>query len=153
VALNPSALRSQTASRNNLSTARTIFQLDENFQLNENNSFFAREWLTYDPPYSWNSANNYFYSHANPKKPHGTAGTSLKPHSYGHFTNDALNQPFVPRDAWWQSKWGPLTLFLGQQIVVCGASRSRSAWATLSIPLTPPGRLALRTWSNRANRN
>jgi hypothetical protein len=121
---NPHALRSLTPARNTLSTARTLFQLDENFQLNENNSFFMREWVTYDPPYSWNSANNYIYSHANPKKPHGTAGTSLKPHSFGHFTNDALNQPFVPRDAWWQSKWGPLTLFLGQQIVVWGQSLS-----------------------------
>jgi hypothetical protein len=122
--LNPSALRTQTPARNNLSTARTLFQLDENFQLNENNSFFMREWLTYDPPYSWNSSLNYIYSHANPKKPHGTAGASVQPHSFGHFTNDGLNQPFVPRDAWWQSKWGPLTLFLGQQIVVWGQSIS-----------------------------
>jgi hypothetical protein len=121
---NPSALRTQTPARNNLSTARTLFQLDENFQLNENNSFFMREWLTYDPPYSWNSSLNYIYSHANPKKPHGTAGASVQPHSFGHFTNDGLNQPFVPRDAWWQSKWGPLTLFLGQQIVVWGQSIS-----------------------------
>src|ERR1700730_12271190 len=37
--LNPSATRSLTPSRNTLSTARTLFQLDENFQLNENNSF------------------------------------------------------------------------------------------------------------------
>ena len=122
--LDPSATRSLTPARNTLSTARTIFQLDENFQLNENNSFFAREWITYDPPYSWNSANNYNYSHAAAKKPHLNAGYSVGPASYGHFTNDALNQPFVPRDFWWQSKYGPLTLFLGQQIVVWGQSIS-----------------------------
>jgi hypothetical protein len=91
--------------------------------LNENNSFFMREWLTYDPPYSWNSNNNYLYSHANAKKPHGTTGYSVGPHSYGHYANDALNQYSV-RDAWWQSKWGPLTLFLGNQIVVWGQSIS-----------------------------
>jgi len=122
--LNPPATKQFTGSRNNLSTARTTLQIDENFQLNENNSFFARQWFTYDPPYSWNSNNNYLYSHANPKKPHGQAGLSVGPHSFGHFTNDALNQPGVPRDAWWQTKLGPLTVFTGQQIVVWGQSIS-----------------------------
>src|SRR6266851_9275368 len=61
---NPSALRSFTPARNNLAVARTTFQVDENFQLDEHNSFFMREWFTYDPPYSWNSANNKNYSRA-----------------------------------------------------------------------------------------
>ncbi len=130
---NPSALRSQTRSRNNLAVARTTLQVDENFQLNENNSFFMREWFTYDPPYSWNSANAFFYSHTptgrftkGPKKGRlnpATTGFSVGPHSYGHFTNDALNQYDV-RDAWWQNKWGPLTTFVGNQIVVWGQSLS-----------------------------
>src|SRR5216683_5569522 len=126
---NPTALRSFTRSRNNLAVARTTFQVDENFQLDENNSFFMREWFTYDPPYSWNSANNRLYSRAPELLPFfggavstGT-GLSVGPHSYGHFTNDALNQYGV-RDAWWQNKWGPLTTFVGNQIVVWGQSLS-----------------------------
>src|SRR5260370_16299462 len=59
---NPTALRSFTPSRNNLAVARTTLQVDENFQLDENNSFFMREWFTSDPPYSWNSPNNRLYS-------------------------------------------------------------------------------------------
>src|SRR5216684_1606865 len=129
---NPTALRSFTRSRNNLAVARTTFQVDENFQLDENNSFFMREWFTYDPPYSWNSANNRLYSRTSsckslppgkcfPLAPDG--GMSVGPHSYGHFTNDALNQYNV-RDAWWQNKWGPLTTFVGNQIVVWGQSLS-----------------------------
>src|SRR3984893_7832542 len=126
---NPSALRSFTPARNNLAVARTTLQLDENFQLDENNSFFMREWFTYDPPYSWNSANNRLYSRAPETIPFfgGTTSTgtglSVGPHSYGHFTNDALNQYGV-RAAWWQNKWGPLTTFVGNQIVVWGQSLS-----------------------------
>jgi hypothetical protein len=119
---NPSALRSFTPARNNLAVARTTLQFDENFQLDENNSFFMREWFTYDPPYSWNSANNRLFSRAKQKGVAGT-GVSRGPHSYGHFTNDALNQYDV-RDAWWQNKWGPLTTFVGNQIVVWGQSLS-----------------------------
>jgi hypothetical protein len=129
---NPSALRSFTPSRNNLAVARTTFQVDENFQLDENNSFFMREWFTYDPPYSWNSANNRLYSRTQSCKAFSPGkcfplvkdgGLSVGPHSYGHFTNDALNQYGV-RDAWWQNKWGPLTTFVGNQIVVWGQSLS-----------------------------
>jgi hypothetical protein len=128
---NPTALRSFTPSRNNLAVARTTLQVDENFQLDESNSFFMREWFTYDPPYSWNSANNKIYSRAqscvftagicDQVVPGG--GLSVGPHSYGHFANDALNQYDV-RDAWWQNKWGPLTTFVGNQIVVWGQSLS-----------------------------
>ena len=128
---NPTALRSFTPARNNLAVARTTLQIDENFQLDENNSFFMREWFTYDPPYSWNSANNNIYSRAQScvftvgicDKVVPGGGFSVGPHSYGHFTNDALNQYDV-RDAWWQNKWGPLTTFVGNQIVVWGQSLS-----------------------------
>jgi hypothetical protein len=92
VALNAAATRSFRGLRNTLPTARTILQVDESFQLNENNSFFMREWLTYDPPYSWHSSNNYLDSPAIPKKPHGQQGFPVGPHSYGHCTNHALNQ-------------------------------------------------------------
>ncbi len=123
---NPTTLRSLTPARNNLAVARTTLQVDENFQLDEHNSFFMREWFTYDPPYSWNSANNRIYSRIpkfNPKGKGVGAGLSVGPHSYGHFANDALNQYDV-RDAWWQNKWGPLTTFIGNQIVVWGQSLS-----------------------------
>jgi hypothetical protein len=95
---NPTALRDLTTSRNNLATSRTWLQVDENYQLDQNNSFFMREWFVYEPPYSFNSANgigargNYFY-----------------------------NQ-YTVRDAWWQNKWGPLTTYFGNQIVVWGQS-------------------------------
>jgi hypothetical protein len=119
----PPSLRSFTRSRNNLAAARTTLQVDENFQLDEHNSFFMREWFTYDPPYEWNIADNPIYSRPpDTIPPHGT-GVSVGPHSYGHFTNDALNQ-YVVRDAWWQNKWGPLTTFVGNQIVIWGQSIS-----------------------------
>ena len=54
----PPALRDYTPSRNNLSTSRTLLQVDENYELNDSNNFFAREWFVYEPPYSFNSANN-----------------------------------------------------------------------------------------------
>src|SRR5216683_3190537 len=127
---NPSGLRSFTPARNNLAVARTTLQVDENFQLDEHNSFFMREWFTYDPPYSFNSANNKLYSRAASCKFVGKkcvlvpgGGLSVGPHSFGHFANDALNQYDV-RDAWWQNKWGPLTTFVGNQIVVWGQSLS-----------------------------
>src|SRR2546425_10640029 len=75
----PPSLRSFTRSRNNLAVARTTLQVDENFQLDERNSFFMREWFTYDPAYSWNSANATIYSRPpDPKPPHST-GLSVGP--------------------------------------------------------------------------
>jgi hypothetical protein len=117
----PPGLSSLTRSRNNLAVARTTLQADENFQLDEHNSFFMREWFTYDPPYYWNSANNPLYSRPPDVIPPHLTGASVGPQSYGHYTNDALNQYSV-RDAWWETKWGPLTLFTGNQIVVWGQS-------------------------------
>jgi hypothetical protein len=49
---NPSALQQFTNSRNNRATARTLLQVDENYGLNENNTFFMREWFVYEPPYA-----------------------------------------------------------------------------------------------------
>jgi hypothetical protein len=121
---NPSALKDFTKARSNLAVARTTLQIDENFQLNENNSFFMREWFVYEPPYSWNSAMNKVYSTtvrnaAGRLVPSG----SVTPRSYGHFMNDWYNQYGV-RDAWWQNRTGPLTTFVGNQIVVWGQSIS-----------------------------
>src|SRR5271163_4395919 len=54
----PPALRDFTPSRNNLSTSRTLLQTDFNYELNDANNFFVRSWFVYEPPYSFNSANN-----------------------------------------------------------------------------------------------
>jgi hypothetical protein len=78
---NPTALRDYTTSRNNLATSRTWLQADENYQLDQNNSFFMREWFVYEPPYSFNSANGL-----------------------GMYANEFYNQ-YTVRDAWWQNKW------------------------------------------------
>ena len=110
---NPSALRDFTPSRNNLAVSRTAVQFDENFRLNENNSFFMREWFVYEPPYSWDSANIPIYDAANATLPNHP--------SYGHFMNDWYNQ-YTVRDAWWENTWGPLTTYVGNQMVVWGQS-------------------------------
>ena len=110
---NPSALRDFTPSRNNLAVSRTAVQFDENFRLNETNSFFMREWFVYEPPYSWDSANIPVYNAVNADLPNHP--------SYGHFMNDWYNQ-YTVRDAWWENKSGPLTTYIGNQIVVWGQS-------------------------------
>ena len=110
---NPTALRDFTPSRNNLAVARTLLQVDENYRLNENNTFFMREWFVYEPPYSFNSANNPAYAAGS-----AAAGNAA---SFGHFMNDFYNQ-YTVRDAWWENKTGPLTTFIGNQIVVWGQS-------------------------------
>jgi hypothetical protein len=95
---NPSALRDFTTSRNNLATSRTLLQVDENYRLNDNNTFFMREWFVYEPPYAFVSANGL-----------------------GKYGNEFYNQYNV-RDAWWENKTGPLTTYIGNQIVVWGQS-------------------------------
>ena len=107
---NPTALRQYTPSRNNLATARTLLQVDENYRLDENNSFFMREWFVYEPPYSFNSANNGAYGKETPF--HSSFGSKMN----GFYNN------YQVRDAYWENKWGPLTTFVGNQIVVWGQS-------------------------------
>jgi hypothetical protein len=113
---NPTALRDFTPSRNNLATARTELQLDENYSLNDNNSFFMREWFVYEPPYSFNSANNGAYANAS-----NPANLGAGPASFGHFLNGFYNRYDV-RDAWWKTRLGSLTVYTGNQIVVWGQS-------------------------------
>ena len=95
---NPTALRAYTPSRNSLATSRTWLQVDENYRLNENNNFFMREWFVYEPPYSFVSANGL-----------------------GKYGNEFYNQ-YTVRDAWWENKTGPVTTYVGNQIVVWGQS-------------------------------
>jgi hypothetical protein len=110
---NPAALRDFTSSRNNLAVSRTLLQVDENYRLDENNTFFMREWFVYEPPYSFDSANNKAYAAGSL-----AAGNAA---SFGHFMNDFYNQ-YTVRDAWWENKTGPLTTYIGNQIVVWGQS-------------------------------
>ena len=107
---NPTALKDFTPSRNNLAVARSLLQVDENYRLNESNTFFMREWFTYEPPYSYNSANNRQFT-----------GAPKAPASLGHLQNSYYNV-YQVRDAWWENKTGPLTTFIGNQIVVWGQS-------------------------------
>src|SRR3984957_5911895 len=95
---NPAALRVYSPSRNNLATSRSWPQWDENYRLNENNNFFMREWFVYEPPYAFNSAKGF-----------------------GKYANEFYNQ-YTVRDAWWENKTGPLTPYVGNQIVVWGQS-------------------------------
>jgi hypothetical protein len=105
---NPTALKQYTLSRNNLAVARSLLQIDGNYRLNENNTFFARGWFVYEPPYSFNSANNPLYH-------------TPQNNSFGHMMNGIYNT-YELRDAWWENKTGPLTTFIGNQIVVWGQS-------------------------------
>lgn len=107
---NPTTLHDFTPSKNNLAVARSLLQVDENYRLNENNTFFMREWFVYEPPYSFYSANNRQYSIA-----------SANHASFGHYMNGFYNN-YQVRDAWWENKTGPLTTFIGNQIVVWGQS-------------------------------
>ena len=95
---NPSALRWFTTSRNNLATSRTWLQVDQNLRINENNNLFMRLWFVYEPPYAFVSANGL-----------------------GKYGNEFYNQ-YTVRDAWWENKTGPLTTYIGNQIVVWGQS-------------------------------
>src|ERR1700730_11416321 len=90
-----------THSSNALATSRTLLQIDENYRLNEHNTFFAREWFVYEPPYAFNSsnsANNAAINNAfvNPfcgvpgASPGCPQGRESAP-SLGHFTNDFYN--------------------------------------------------------------
>ena len=99
---NPTNLVAYTPSRNNLAVARTLLQVDENYRLNENNTFFMREWFAYEPPYSFDSAN------ANPNNTGNYRYTDAAHASFGHFANGYYNT-YEVRDAWWENKTGPLT--------------------------------------------
>lgn len=92
--VNSSGIRYQK-SKNSLATQRDWLQTDINYILNSNNRFFIRGWLVYEPPYPFE-----YNSHLNDM-------------------SDYYNQYDV-RDAYWKSRMGPLTLFMGRQIVTWG---------------------------------
>jgi hypothetical protein len=100
---NPYGLKDWTNSRSDLAFARTLAQIDTNYRLNENNTFFLRTWFTYEPPYGWADES--------------TSGRQAT------VANQFYNT-YQVRDAWWKTTIGPLTLYTGNQIVVWGQSVS-----------------------------
>jgi hypothetical protein len=95
-------------SKNSLASERNWLQLDINYILNGDNRFFIRGWVVYEPPY--------------PFEYHG-GGASTPPRGlpFMNDMSDYYNQYNV-RDAYWKSRMGPLTLFMGRQIVTWGES-------------------------------
>jgi hypothetical protein len=89
---------------NSLAVERNLLQLDANYVLNGNNSGFLRFWGVYEPPYPWQAQN--------------IAGPDLQ---YDKSQSDFYNRYDI-RDAYWKTVRGPLTLFLGRQIVTWGES-------------------------------
>jgi hypothetical protein len=89
---------------NSLSVERNLLQLDFNYLLNGDNKFFLRFWGVYEPPYPWEAGTI-------------TGPTGLYDRSQSEFYNR-----YDIRDAFWTTTNGPLTLFLGRQIVTWGES-------------------------------
>jgi hypothetical protein len=83
--------------KNSLATERNWLQMDINYILNGDNRFFVRGWVVYEPPYRFEYASRL------------------------NDMSDYYNQWNV-RDAYWKSVNGPLTLFVGRQIVTWGES-------------------------------
>jgi Protein of unknown function (DUF1302) len=91
---------------NSLSVERNWMQVDTNYLLDGNNEFFLRFWGVYEPSYPWED--------------HSLLGPSGK---FDRAAPDFYNRYDV-RDAFWKNTTGPLTLFLGRQIVTWGESIS-----------------------------
>src|SRR5215472_10719912 len=89
---------------NSLAVERNLLQLDANYFLNGNNAGFVRFWGVYEPPYPWEA--------------HNIAGPTLL---YDRSQSDFYNRYDV-RDAYWKNTTGPVTFFLGRQIVTWGES-------------------------------
>jgi len=81
-------------SKNSLAVERNWFQLDINYKPTDDNQFFLRWWGVYEPRYDYEEGNGL----------------------------GQLYNQYTVRDAWWKHKEGPLTLFIGRQIVTWGES-------------------------------
>jgi hypothetical protein len=107
--VNSTAIRYQR-SKNSLAIERNWLQLDINYKLDGNNRFFIRGWVVYEPPYK-------FEYHGGGALPPLLATTPR----FMTDMSDYYNQ-YTVRDAYWKNTTGPLTLFVGRQIVTWGES-------------------------------
>jgi hypothetical protein len=84
-------------SKNSLAIERSWIQADINYIISGNNRFFIRGWGVYEPAY---------------------------PFEYNAGLKDTADyyNTYVVRDAYWKNITGPLTLFVGRQIVTWGES-------------------------------
>ena len=98
------------SSKSSLAIERNLLQLDINYDLNQRNKFFLRLWGVYEPPYPFESGRQ---SDAILNGPSQNAAGA----------HDFYNQYGV-REFWWKNTLGPLTTFMGRQIVVWGESVS-----------------------------
>jgi hypothetical protein len=92
-------------SKNSLSSARQLLQLDVNNTLGEHDRFFMRDWFVYEP--------NYPFENTCPQR-FGPAGDC---------NSDFYNQYGI-RELWLQDTRGPLQIFIGRQILTWGESIS-----------------------------
>jgi hypothetical protein len=95
-------------SKNSVASLRNWLQTDINYVLNGKNRFFIRGWVVYEPAYRFE---------------YEGGGSSTPPRGIPFMTDmsDYYNQYNV-RDAYWKNITGPLTLFVGRQIVTWGES-------------------------------
>jgi hypothetical protein len=105
--LDSAAVRYQR-SKNSVASLRNWLQIDINYILNGNNRFFIRGWVVYEPAYRFE---------------YEGGGSSTPPRGIPFMTDmsDYYNQ-YTVRDAYWKNTTGPLTLFVGRQIVTWGES-------------------------------
>jgi len=89
---------------NSLAVERNLLQLDFNYFLDGNNAAFLRFWGVYESPYPWESGN-----------------ISSPALVYDKSQSDFYNRYDI-RDAYWKNISGPVTLFVGRQIVTWGES-------------------------------
>lgn len=92
-------------SKNSLSTARQLLQVDVNDTLGEHDRFFMRDWGVYEPNYPFEN----------------TCPQAVGPP--GDCNSDFYNQYGI-RELWVQDTRGPVQLFVGRQIVTWGESIS-----------------------------
>jgi hypothetical protein len=86
-------------SLNSLEAERQLLQIDINESFGEHFQFFMRLWGAYEPPYPFEN------------------NARIGAHNLSDFYNE-----YGWRDLWLKSKWGPLTIFTGRQIVEWGES-------------------------------
>lgn len=103
---------------NSLAVERNWLQLDTNYTISPQNKFFLRFWGVYEPRYPFDNEGT-----GTPfGLPCAGCGNGLSPVGIYQRGISQFYNRYDVRDAWWKDKFGPLTLFLGRQIVTWGES-------------------------------